>query len=84
MLRDFLVNRMRKTMPAACLNRCEPDFLIRFGEPGGEMLKTATACGANLIVLRLPPPEKLGGYLPSAVAYRIACQASCPFLTRQR
>jgi len=83
-LRDFLVNRMRKTMPVACLNRCEPDFLIRFGEPGEEILKTATECGANLIVLGLRPPEKLAGYLPSAVAYRIACQASCPVLTLRR
>jgi nucleotide-binding universal stress UspA family protein len=83
-LRDFLVNRMRKTMPAACLNRCEPDFLIRFGEPGQEILQTATECGASLIVLGLRPPEKLAGYLPSAVAYRIACQAACPVLTLRR
>jgi nucleotide-binding universal stress UspA family protein len=83
-LRDFLVNRMRKTMPTACLNRCEPDFVIRFGEPGGEILQTATECGAHLIVLGLRPPEKLAGYLPSAVAYRIACQALCPVLTLRR
>ncbi len=83
-LRDFLVNRMRKTMPAACLNHCEPDFLIRFGEPGEEILQTATECGANLIVLGLRPMEKLAGYLPSAVAYRIACQAPCPVLTLRR
>ena len=83
-LRDFLVSRMRKTMPAACRNRCQPDFLIRFGEPGEDILKTATACGANLIVLGLRPPEQLAGYLPSAVAYRIACQASCPVLTLRR
>lgn|SRR5208283_2765870 len=83
-LRDFLVNRMKKTMPAACLNHCEPDFLIRFGEPGEEILQTATECGANLIVLGLRPTEKLAGYLPSAVAYRIACQAPCPVLTLRR
>ena len=83
-LRDFLVNRMRKTMPPACLNRCEPDFLIRFGEPGEEILQAATERGANLIILGLRPVEKLAGYLPSAVAYRIACQASCPVLTLRR
>ena len=83
-LRDFLVNRMRKTMPAACLNHCERDFLIRFGEPGEEILQTAKECGANLIVLGLRPTEKLAGYLPSAVAYRIACQAPCPVLTLRR
>ena len=83
-LRDFLVNRMRKTMPAACLNRREPDFLIRFGEPAEEILQTATECGANLIILGLRSAEKLAGYLPSAVAYRIACQAPCPVLTLRR
>jgi nucleotide-binding universal stress UspA family protein len=83
-LRDFLVNRMRKTMPAACQNRCEPDFLIRFGEPGEEILHAATERGANLIILGLRHVEKLAGYLPSAVAYRIACQASCPVLTLRR
>lgn len=83
-LRDFLIKRMRKTMPAACLDRCEPGFLIRFGEPGEEILKTATECGANLIVLGLRHVEKSAGYLPSAVAYRIACQAPCPVLTLRR
>ncbi len=83
-LRDFLINRMRKTMPAACLNRCEPDFLVRFGEPGEEILHTAAESHANLIVLGLRPAEKLAGYLPSAVAYRIVCLAPCPVLTLRR
>ncbi len=83
-LQDFLVNRLRKTMPAECLNQCEPDFLIRFGEPGEEILQTAKERRANLIVLGLRPAEKLAGYLPSAVAYRIACQAPCPVLTLRR
>lgn len=83
-LREFLVNRMRKTMPAACQYRCEPDFLIRFGEPGEVILQTAAECGANLIVLGLRRTEKLAGYLPSAVAYRIACQAPCAVLTLRR
>ena len=83
-LHEFLVNRMRKTMPAACVNRCEPDFLIRFGEPGEEIVRTAAERGANMIILGLRPAEKLAGYLPSAVAYRIACQAPCPVLTLRR
>ncbi len=83
-LNDFLVKRMRKTMPAECLNRCEPDFLVRFGEPGEEILHAATASHADLIILGLRPAEKLAGYLPSAVAYRIVCQASCPVLTLRR
>lgn len=83
-LHDFLVNRMRKTMPAECLNPCEPDFLVRFGKPGEEILHTAMESHANVIVLGLRPTEKLAGYLPSAVAYRIVCQAPCPVLTLRR
>jgi len=83
-LQDFLVNRMRKTMPAECRNPCKRDFLVRFGEPGEEILHTAMESHANLIVLGLRPGEKLAGYLPSAVAYRIACQAPCPVLTLRR
>jgi nucleotide-binding universal stress UspA family protein len=84
MLRDFLVKRMRKSMPAECLDHCEPDFLVRFGEPGEEIVQAAVDAHANLIVLGLRPPEKLTGYLPSAVAYRIVCQAPCPVLTLRR
>ena len=66
-------------MPAACLNRCKPDFLIRFGEPGEEILKTATACGANLIVLRLRLPDKRAGYLlpqwPTALRARLLARS---------
>jgi len=83
-LRDFLVNRMHKTMPVESLNHREPDFLVRFGEPGGEILRTAMESHANLIVLGVRPSEKLAGYLPSAVAYRIVCQAPCPVLTLRR
>ena len=83
-LRDFLVNRMRKTMPAVCLNHGEPDFLVRFGEAGKEILRTAVESQTNLIILGLRHAEKLAGYLPSAVAYRIVCQAPYPVLTLRR
>lgn len=83
-LRNFLIKRMRKTMPAACLDRCEPDFLVRFGDPGEEIMQAARESQANLIVLGLRAVGKLAGYLPSAVAYRIICQAPCPVLTTRR
>jgi nucleotide-binding universal stress UspA family protein len=80
-LLDFLVKRMRKTMPSECQGQCEPDFLVRFGEPGEEILQTARDSGANLIVLGMRRSGKLSGCLPSAVAYRVVCQAPCPVLT---
>jgi nucleotide-binding universal stress UspA family protein len=83
-VRDFLIKRMRKGLPESCVNRCEPDFLVRFGEPGEEILRTAKESHSDLIVLGLRPAEKLAGYLPSAVAYRIVCQAACPVLTLRR
>jgi len=83
-VQDFLVKRMRKGLPQACVNRCEPEFLVRFGEPGEEILRTAKDSHSDLIVLGLRPGEKRAGYLPSAVAYRIVCQATCPVLTLRR
>ena len=80
-VRDFLVNRLKKVMPAACKNTCEPDFLVRFGEAAQEILRTATEQDADLLVLGLRGNPKLAGQLPSATAYELVRQAPCPVLT---
>jgi nucleotide-binding universal stress UspA family protein len=80
-VRDFLVNRLKKVMPAACKNTCEPDFLVRFGEEAQEILRTATEQDADLLVLGLRGSPTLAGQLPSATAYKLVRQAPCPVLT---
>ena len=80
-VRDFLVNRLRKVMPAACKNVCEPEFQIRFGEAAEEILRTAAEQNANLLILGLRGGRGLAGQLPSATAYELVRQAPCPVLT---
>jgi nucleotide-binding universal stress UspA family protein len=80
-VRDFLVNRLKKVMPAACKNTCEPEFLVRFGEAAQEILRTATEQDADLLVLGLRGNPKVAGQLLSATAYELVRQAPCPVLT---
>jgi Universal stress protein family len=83
-VKDFMVSRMRKTLPAERQNRCAPNFLVRFGDPAEEIVQTAREPHASLIALGLRLAEKLPGYPPSPVAYRIVCQAPFPVLTLRR
>ena len=80
-VRDFLVNRLKKVMPAACKNTWEPEFLVRFGEAAQEILRTATEQDTDLLVLGLRGGRGLAGQLPSATAYELVRQAPCPVLT---
>ena len=80
-VRDFLVNRLKKVMPTACKGVCEPEFQVRFGEAAEEILRTATEQDANLLVLGLRGGRGLAGQLPSTTAYELVRQAPCPVLT---
>jgi nucleotide-binding universal stress UspA family protein len=80
-VQEFLVRRMRRGMPAECVGKCEPDFLVKFGEPAEEILRLAREQEADLIVLGMRSGKHTTGLLPSAVAYKLACQSPCPVLT---
>lgn len=80
-VRDFMVNRMRRGMPASCVGNCEPAFQVRFGDAAEQILQLAREEQSSLIVLGMRAGKDVAGRLPSAVAYRLACQAPCPVLT---
>jgi nucleotide-binding universal stress UspA family protein len=80
-LRDFMVRRMKKGLPAECLGNCEPEFQIRFGDPGEQILSVAHEEHSDLIILGLRAAVQTDGQLPSAIAYKLVCQATCPVLT---
>jgi len=77
-VREFLMNRMRKGIPEACMNRCEPELMLRFGEPAQEILRAAQEGHSDLIVLGLRAAKRLAGHLPSATAYRHGLPVSLP------
>ena len=80
-IRDFIVRRMRKGLPGACVGNCEPEFQVSFGEPGEQILAVAREQHSDLIILGLRAGAHTEGELPSAIAYKLVCQASCPVLT---
>ena len=81
LVRDFLVKRLKKVMPAACKDTCEPEFQVRFGEAAQEILRAVTEQDADLLVLGLRGGRGVAGQLPSATAYELVRQAPCPVLT---
>jgi nucleotide-binding universal stress UspA family protein len=80
-VRDFMLRRMRKGLPVACIGKCEPEFQVRFGDPGEQILAVAREQQSDLIILGLRAGMPAGGELPSAIAYKIVCQSTCPVLT---
>ena len=80
-VQEFMVNRMRRGIPQACFGKCEPEFKVRFGDPGEQILQEAREEQSSLIVLGMREGKDVAGRLPSPVAYRLACQAPCPVLT---
>lgn len=80
-LRDFMLRRMKKGLPAECLGNCEPEFQVRFGDPGEQILSVAREQHSDLIILGLRAAVQTDGQLPSAIAYKLVCQATCPVLT---
>jgi nucleotide-binding universal stress UspA family protein len=80
-VRDFMIRRLQKGLPASCVGNCEPEFQVRFGEPGEQILSVAREQQSELIILGLRGGLPSEGQLPSAIAYKVACQASCPVLT---
>lgn len=81
LVEEFMVKRMRKVLPEGCLEQCKPEFVVRFGKPVEEILASANQFHSSLILLGLRAAERSAGHLPSAVAYGIVCQATCPVLT---
>lgn len=83
-VRDFIVKRMRRGVPQAHPQSCEPEFLVRFGDPAAEILGAAAQANSDLIIVGLRTSKKSAGLLPSPTAYELVCQSPCPVLTHRK
>jgi len=81
LVQEFMIKRMRKMLPESCQEQCKPDFVVRFGKAAEEILAAAEHFKSNLILLGLRASPRIAGHLPSAIAYSIVCQSTCPVLT---
>jgi nucleotide-binding universal stress UspA family protein len=80
-IHDFMFRRMRKGLPEVCVENCAPEFQVRFGDPAEQMLTVAREQHSDLIIVGLRAGTHPPGQLPSAIAYKLVCQAACPVLT---
>lgn len=63
---------------------CRPDPVVRYGEPGEEILSAASDHGADLIVLGVRGSSNYSTavtHVTRATAYKVVAHAECPVLT---
>lgn len=80
-VKDFLIKRMKKELPPAREALCKRRFEVRFGKPVEEILSASNQLQSELILLGLRTRQRAAGHLPSALAYSVVCQATCPVLS---
>jgi nucleotide-binding universal stress UspA family protein len=65
-----------------------PDCAVEFGSPASSILKFASRCKADLIVLGVRRGgrafARTSAHLPAGIAYKTVCEAHCPVLTVQK
>jgi nucleotide-binding universal stress UspA family protein len=61
----------------------QPEFMVKYGTPGEQILLASHALKADLIVLGLHHPRHIeaGSHMPWHLAYKVVCDAHCPVLT---
>ena len=58
----------------------EPEYMVQFGSPA-EMIVRIAAQSVDMIVLGVKRPAALTKHLGAGVAYKVACEATCPVLS---
>lgn len=63
--------------------RIQPEFMVKFGMPGKEILHTARTLNADLVIMGLHRSQHVGmtSHMPWTTAYEVVCGARCSVLT---
>ncbi|MFZ0819623.1 MAG: universal stress protein [Candidatus Acidiferrales bacterium] len=75
---------LRNLLPAETDLWCRPEFVVKFGDPAQNILKTAKEQEADLIVLGVRGATGgvgLATHVADAIAHEVVAQAKCPVLT---
>jgi nucleotide-binding universal stress UspA family protein len=78
------MHRLQDLMPGEALAWCRPHSIVRYGDPGAQILQAAEELRSDLIVMGVRgAPHRLGRatHLERAVAHRVVTRATCPVLT---
>jgi nucleotide-binding universal stress UspA family protein len=74
-------DEVRAIIPSEAEAWCEPECVVESGDPGETILRVASECQADLIVLGVRSPKALAAQRIGNVAYRVVAEADCPVLT---
>jgi nucleotide-binding universal stress UspA family protein len=72
--------QLRALIPEGMALWHEPEYLVQFGPPAETILRIGSR-DVDLIVMGVKRPGILTKHLGAGVAYKIACEASCPVLS---
>jgi nucleotide-binding universal stress UspA family protein len=74
---------LKKLIPPEAMPPSDPELLVGFGSVSHEILETAAACQADLIVMGVnrTASVRVSAHLPWATAQEVVCHATCPVLT---
>ncbi len=75
----FTEKQLRDLIPEANQLWHAPEYKVEFGSPAETIVKTAET--ADMIVLGVKRPKALTKHLGAGVAYKVACEATCPVLS---
>lgn len=80
--KEAITHELGELVPAGSDVWCKPEFRMKLGDPVEEILKTARAMKADLIVIGAKRRTGLAaGHALHTKAYRVVCGAPCPVLT---
>jgi nucleotide-binding universal stress UspA family protein len=72
--------QLRDLIPYGAQLWHDPVFMVQFG-PAAETIAKIAAGSADMIVLGVKRPAALTKHLGAGVAYKVACEATCPVLS---
>jgi nucleotide-binding universal stress UspA family protein len=72
--------QLRNLVPSGTQLWHDPEYMVEFGPPAETIVKIA-AQSADMIVLGVKRPAALTKQLGAGVAYKVACEATCPVLS---
>jgi nucleotide-binding universal stress UspA family protein len=78
------IHRLYEIVPPDSKLAFPPDVIVKFGEPGQQIVEVAIQRGADLIVLGVRDARgRIGAatHLERSVAHKVVAHASCPVLT---
>jgi nucleotide-binding universal stress UspA family protein len=73
--------KLQAMLPSDAKDFCQPEIIVKVGDPDLEVIGYAEKERPDLIVLGLPHDKKFSTHFAAGVTYRLVSQAPCPVLT---